>query len=155
MNIGMVVYSRTGNTHSVALKLQEKLSAAGHAVTMERLKAVGEARPGAKDIRFEELPDLGAYDALVFGSPVQGFGLAPAMVTYMKQLGSLQGKKVGLLVTEVAPFGWMGGNRAIGQMKKACESRGATVCGSGLVNWMRPGRERQIAQVVGSLSKLF
>jgi len=155
MDIGMVIYSYTGNTYSVALKLQEELCAAGHTVTIERLKAVGEARPGAKDIRFEELPDLGPYDALVFGSPVQGFGLAPAMVTYMNQLGSLQGKMVGLLVTEAFPFGWLGGNRAIGQMKKACESKGATVSGSGLVNWMRPGRERQIADVVHSLSKLF
>ena len=77
------------------------------------------------------------------------------MVTYMNQLGSLQGKMVGLLVTEAFPFGWLGGNRAIGQMKKACESKGATVSGSGLVNWMRPGRERQIADVVHSLSKLF
>jgi len=33
MNIGMIVYSRTGHTLSVAMKLKEKLSIAGHMVT--------------------------------------------------------------------------------------------------------------------------
>ena len=41
MNIGMIIHSQTGNTHSVAMKLKEKLSAAGHAVDLERLKVVG------------------------------------------------------------------------------------------------------------------
>lgn len=43
MNIGMIVYSRTGNTLSVAEKLEARLSAAGHAVTLKRLAVVGRA----------------------------------------------------------------------------------------------------------------
>lgn len=38
MNIGIIVYSISGHTLSVAAKLGEKLSAAGHAVTLERLE---------------------------------------------------------------------------------------------------------------------
>ncbi|GAI33129.1 unnamed protein product, partial [marine sediment metagenome] len=68
MNIGIILYSQTGNTYSVSLKLKEKLITAGHSVDIERLKVVGEVRPGIKDIKFETLPDAEPYDALVFGS---------------------------------------------------------------------------------------
>jgi len=53
MKIGIILYSQTGNTYSVAQKLQEKLIAKGHSVDLERLKAVGELRPGGKNIQFE------------------------------------------------------------------------------------------------------
>ena len=154
MNIGMIVYSQTGNTHSVALKLQEKLSAAGHEVTLERIEVVGEVQPG-KPVEFTTLPDAAKYEALVFGSPVQAFSLCQAMVEYLKQVASLQGKEVALLVTQAFPYPWLGGNRAVRQMKRACESKGATVCGSGIVNWMKKSREQQIVEVVDRLSGLF
>jgi flavodoxin len=154
MNIGMIVYSQTGNTHSVALKLQEKLAAAGHAVTLERVEVIGEVQPG-KPVQFKTLPDAAEYDALVFGSPVQAFSLCQAMVDYLKQVASLQGKKVAFLVTEAFPYPWLGGNRAVRQMKRLCEAKGAAVCGSGIVNWMKKRREQQIVEVVDRLSGLF
>ncbi|GAI59530.1 unnamed protein product [marine sediment metagenome] len=42
MNIGIILYSQTGNTYSVSLKLKEKLITAGPFVDIERLKVVGE-----------------------------------------------------------------------------------------------------------------
>jgi len=48
-----------------------------------------------------------------------------------------------------------GGNRAIRQMERLCESKGATVCGSGVVNWMRLRREKTAANAVDRLSGLF
>ena len=91
----------------------------------------------------------------MFGSPVQAFSLCQAMVDYLKQVASLQGKQVALLVTEAFPYPWLGGNRAIRQMKRLCESKGTTVCGSGIVNWMKKRREQQIVEVVDRLSRLF
>ena len=41
MNIGIILYSETGNTYSVSQKLKEKLVKAGHSVNMERLKVIG------------------------------------------------------------------------------------------------------------------
>jgi flavorubredoxin len=154
MDIGMIVYSQTGNTYSVAQQLQEKLSTAGHAVSLERIEVAGDVSPG-QPVQFETVPDAGRYDTLVFASPVQAFSLCQAMVEYLKQVPSLQDKKVALLVTEAFPYPWLGGNRAIRQMKKACESKGATVCGSGIVNWMKKRREQQIVEVVDELSCLF
>ena len=160
MDIGIIVFSFTGNTHSVALKLKEKLSAAGHAVSYERLEVVGEYTPGSAgmqpdNIQFETLPNTEQYDALVFGSPVQAFSLSPVMTGYLKQIPSLQDKKVALLVTQAFPYGWMGGNRAIRQMRRICESKGATICGSGVVNWMRRRRDQQITEVTDRLSRVF
>jgi NAD(P)H dehydrogenase (quinone) len=154
MDIGLIVYSQTGNTYSVATNLQEKLSTAGHSVTLERIEVVGEVSPG-QAVQFKTLPDASKYDALVFGSPVQAFSLCQAMVAYLKQVPSLQGKKVACLVTQAFPYPWLGGNRAIRQMKRACDSKGATVCGSGIVNWMKKRREQQIVEVVDQLSGLF
>ena len=155
MNIGIILYSQTGNTYSVSLKLKEKLITAGHSVNIERLKVVGKVRPGTKDIKFETLPDAEPYDALVFGSPVQAFSLSSVMASYLMQIASLQGKKVAFLVTQFFPFPWMGGNRTVGQMKKICKSKGATVCGAAIVNWSNPSREKRITEVVEKLSKLF
>ena len=155
MNIGMIIYSQTGNTYSVATKLEERLAAAGHSVNLERLQIVGEYKPGTEDVQFETLPDAGQYDALVLGAPVQGFSLAPVMNSYLQQIASLQNKQVVCLVTQYFPYPWLGGNRAVRQMKRICESKGATVWGSGIVNWSRKSRDQQIVEVVDRLSNLF
>ncbi len=160
MDIGMIVFSHTGNTHLVAQMLRQKLSAAGHNVSYERLQVVGgydPARAGQRpeEIRFEALPDLGRHDRIIFGSPVQGFSLSPVMIKYLNEVPSLANKEVAFLVTEAFPYGWMGGNRAIRQMTTICESKGAAVRGSGLVNWMRRSRDRQIEEVTDRLSTVF
>lgn len=91
----------------------------------------------------------------MFGSAVEAFSLSLVLTTYLKQIESLQGKKVACLVTQFFPYPWMGGNRAIRQMRKLCEAKGATVCGLGIVNWMRSRREKTTAKAVDQLSKLF
>ena len=155
MNIGIILYSETGNTYSVSQKLKEKLVKAGHSVNIERLKVIGKVNPGKKDIQFESLPDIEPYDALVFGSPVQAFSLSSTMTAYLSQIKSLQDRKVAFLVTQFFPFPWLGGNRAIGQMKKICESKGAAARGAEIVNCSNPSREKRITEVVEKLSKLF
>ena len=154
MNIGMIVYSRSGHTLSVAMELKEKLSAAGHAVNLERVEASGPPRPGATNVPLKTRPEVDPYDALVFGAPVWGGTLASPMTSYLEQVPSLQGKKVACLATHLFPPGW-GGNQTIGQMKEICESKGATICGSGSVGWLRLGRKRKIADVVDNLANCF
>lgn len=155
MNIGIIVYSQTGNMLSVAKKLEEKLSLAGHTATLKQVKVVGERNQGDRDFQLETLPDAESYDALVFGSAVKGFSLSPVLTTYLNQIESLQGKKAACLVTQFFPYPWMGGNRAIRQMERLCTSKGATVCGSRVVNWMRLRREKTTANAVDRLSGLF
>lgn len=155
MNIGIIVHSQTGNTYFVAQKLQEKLAAAGHTVNIERVIPAGEARPGVKNLQLETKPGIAKYDALVFGAPVQAFSLSPVMTSYLRQLVSLQKKKVAGFVTQAFPYPWLGGNRAIRQMKKICKLKGASLCGSAIVNWMHSRRDQTIIEVIEKLSKLF
>jgi NAD(P)H dehydrogenase (quinone) len=154
MKIGIIVYSQTNNTYSVAQKLQEKLLATGHEVEIERVVPAGDVHPGSKDVTFETRPEVDAYDALIFGSPVHAFSLAPAMKAYMEQIPSLQDKKIACYVTKGLPFDRTGGNQAISHMKKTCESKGGTVVGTGILVW-RGGQGKKIADLVERFSGLF
>lgn len=156
MKIGIIVYSHTGNTHSIAKKLEEKLSKGGHSVNIERVTVANDINPRPVDYELERKPKIKGYDALIFGSPVEAFSLSPVMIRYLKQVASLEDKKTACLVTQFFPFRWMGGNRAAGQMRKICESGGAKVCGYGVVNWMGERRRGKITKrVVEELSELF
>lgn len=155
MNIGIILWSKTGNTHSVAGKIKEKLEAAGHLVSIERLKTVGEFKPGQKDVQFETLPDVGTYDGLVFGAPVHAFALAQPMKNYLEQLPSLTGKKIALFTTKQLRFNWTGGTQAISKMKRICKSKEGEICGSGIVVWSSADREQIINDVADKISKFF
>jgi flavodoxin len=141
MNIGMIVYSQTGHTLSVAMELKEKLSAAGHVVTLEQVETAGPVKLSAQSAELKTKPAIDTYDALVFGCPVRGGRMSAAMTSYLEQITSLQGKRVACLVTHFFFRGW-GANQTIKLMKEVCESKGATVCGSGSVRWLSLRRYR-------------
>jgi flavodoxin len=154
MKIGIIVYSQTNNTYSVAQKFQEKLLEAGNEVNIERVIPVGDVNPGSKNIEFENNPDINEYDALILGSPVHAFSLAPAMKIYLDQIPQIQDKKAALFVTKGLRFNWTGGTRAIGQMKKICQSKGGMILGTGIVVWNKQ-RDEKIAELVEEFSRLF
>lgn len=154
MKVGMIVYSQTGHTLAVATQLKEKLAAAGHVVTLERLELSERPRPGATDVHLKARPEIEAYDALVLGAPVWGGQVASPMASYLGQIGPMEGKEVICLMTHAFPPG-LGGKQARGQMSTICASKGATVRGTGSVAWLRLHRKRQIAEVVERLSKAF
>ena len=154
MKIGIIIHSHTGNTLAVAQKLNEELISAGHLVNLEQVIALNENPSAAGSIQLKTIPDTSAYDALIFGSPVRGFSLSPVMKAYLLQIPSLQGKKVSCFVTQFFPFTWMGGDRAIEQFKKACESKDVNVLETGIVNWSHRQREKKITEVLKKMSKL-
>ena len=123
-------------------------------VTLEQIETAGPVSLNATSAELKTMPAIDTYDALVFGSPVRGGVPAAPMMSYLEQVPSLAGKKVACLVTGVFPPGW-GRNQTIARMKEICESKGATVCGSGSVGWFRLDRKRQIADVVDHVSRLF
>ena len=153
MNIGIFLHSQTGNTYSVASKLKEKLVTLGNEVELERLKVIGEDKPGKKDITLEKIPETAKYDTIIFASPVQAFSLSAVMETYLKQINSLKDKNVGCLMTQFFPFPFLGGNRAMRQIINICVRKEATIFGTGIVNWSRSNREEQIRKIVESMAK--
>lgn len=154
MKIGIVTYSQTGHSYSVGEKLEEKLVSEGHEVELERVIPVGDVNPGSKNITFSSKPEISDYDAVIFGSPVHAFSLAPAMKTYLEQLESIEGKEVACFVTKGLRFKWTGGTRAIGQMKKLCESKGGKVVGTDIIVWNK-NRDSEIEGLVKKFSELF
>lgn len=154
MNIGIIVYSKTGHTLSVAVQLQEALSAAGHTAALKRIEAAGPVSPTATHVPLKTRPEIAGYDALVFGAPVWGGAPAPPMASYLEQLASLQGIQAACLVTGIFPPGW-GRSQTLARMQEICESKGAALCGSGSVGWLSFRRKRRIAEVVQDLSGLF
>jgi NAD(P)H dehydrogenase (quinone) len=155
MNIGIIIHSQTGNTNTVAMKLMEKLLALGHNVNLEKVVPVDEKQTVVGNVQLKAIPETGIYDALIFGAPVRGAAVSPAMAAYLKQISSFQNKKTACFVTEFFPFPWMGGNRAISQLREACESKGAKVTETGVVNWSGKNREKKITDLVEKLSRSF
>jgi flavodoxin len=146
--IGLIVYSHTGNTLSVAERLQQELLGRGHRCDLFRLQIEGDSKPGLKHYEFSSLPDLTVYDSLIFASPVHGFSLATPMDSYFRGLVTLQGKLVSLFVTHHFPFAWLGGNRALSQMRTHIVTRGGIVGEAGVINWSNRKREQEILQLV-------
>jgi flavorubredoxin len=155
MDIGIIVYSQTGNTLSVAEKLKDALAAKGHKVKIDKVTAEGEVGPG-QPFTLKSKPDPGKYEALVFAAPVMAFTLNPAMKAYLGQMPSVDGKKAGCFVTQQLPAGWMGGNRAVKIISRALRDKGADVCSSAIVHWKDEiKRGQQIDEAVAALGGLF
>jgi flavodoxin len=155
LSIGIIVYSRTGNTLSVAQKLKKRLSTAGNTVTLQRLEILGPVSLSVTRVELKTVPPIDQYDVVVFATSVQGGVPAPAMKGYLEQLDSLVGKQVACLVTGFFPFAEWGRNQTIAQMIEICESKGATVRGSGSVGWLSLRRKQQIKDLVDNLSIVF
>lgn len=155
MNIGIIVYSQTGHTLEVCEKLNERLIGEGHSVGLEQVTVVGGRTPKTKEFALESKPKVEVYDAIVFASYVEAFSLCAVMARYLKGIDSLQSKQVACLVTQQFPYPWMGGSRAIKQMKKICQSKGATIRATGVVNWAKSRREAAMESAIAQLSKAF
>ena len=154
MKIGIIVHSHTGNTLLIAQKLMDTFSAEGHYVNIERVEAFNEEPSKNGNIQLIKIPEIGEYDIIIFGAPVRAFSLSPIMMEYLKQIETMQGKKVGCFVTQFFPFAWMGGNKAISQIRKTCESKGAKMLSFGIVNWSNVNRRKKINHVINKLSNL-
>lgn len=155
MKIGIIVYSKTGNTKSAAENLRERLAGEGHVAAVEEIIPACEVTPGMKEVRFTAAPDVEAYEGIVFASPVQGFSLSAVMKAYLLRIGSLRDKKVGCFVTKQLPGKWTGGNAALRQIEKMSAAKGGDVAWAGIVNWSSKNREEMIDRTVRGLSELF
>ena len=152
MNVGIIIYSQTGNTLSVAEKVLDALADAGHTVTIDPVVLVEPRSREHPEFALAKAPDPSPYDAVVLASYVEAFSLNPVMTRAMQEIGSLESKRVLGLITQAFPYRWMGGSRALKQMAKAAQAKGGEIQASAVVNWMNKKREQQIVEAVESLS---
>ena len=108
MTIGIVYYSRTGNTRAAAQILAEKIKKQNVAVDLieiEAMKRPGFFTAGRAAMKQKELPikninvDLGKYDTLVVGSPVWGGCCSPFIKTFFSSAKNINGKKNAMFIT--------------------------------------------------------
>jgi|AntRauTorckE6833_2_1112554.scaffolds.fasta_scaffold02017_8 flavodoxin len=156
MNIGIVVYSHTGNTYSVVERFKKELEDKGNEVTIERLEVVDkeEVHPGAKNIQYKRLPELDKYHAYIFASPIQAFSLCTGMKSFLENMDSLNNKEVACFITKGLPFNWTGGNRAIRQFKKLLKEKDANIVETGIIKWTK-NKEKDIIRVIDKLTSKF
>lgn len=158
MKIGIIVYSQTGNTYSVVEKVKEELTNKGHEVKIKRLEPLdqNDVHPGAKNIRYKDLPELEKYDGYIFASPVQAFSLAAGMESYLnKEIESLDNKTTACVLTKGLPFNWTGGNRAMKQLKDLVESKNGDVVETGIIKWLSFNRKKKIRKIAEKMGKTF
>jgi len=154
MKIGIIVYSETGNTLSVAEKLIEALRKRGEEPILDRITTVGKPNPSDRaNVQLDHIPDVTKYDALVFASPVQAFSLAVPMFKCIGQIAPLDGRKTALFLTQHFPYPWLGGNRGMAQLEKGLLAKGALIGKAGIVNWSNKQRAAQIEEVIENAIK--
>lgn len=154
MKVGIIVHSKTGNTLFVAQKIMEKLRADGHLTTIEQIIAYNDEETDIQKIELQNIPNVSEYDVLILGAPVRAFSLSPVMKAYLTKCAPFQGKKVNCFVTQYFPYPWMGGNRAIRQMKNLCKSKHAKMLGSSIINWKNKKRDQMIIESVKKFSSI-
>lgn len=154
MKIGIIIYSLSHHTLSVARRLAEQFSAFGHEVALEQIEIEGPAVPNNEKAELKTIPTTAPYEAIVFGSPVRGGVLPSPVRRYCEQIESLEGKRAACLVTGFFPEGW-GRERVLSQMREILNEKGAQVCGTASVGWLSFEREQQIRKVVEDLVRCF
>ncbi len=155
MNIGIIVYSQTGNTLKVCEKLKTELDSAGLNCSIEKVESSGDSGGSRTDIKITNAPDALKYDALVFAAPVQAFSLAMPMNNYMKTLSGLNGKKAAFITTKGLPFKWTGANHALSQMSKLARAAGAEAVSDGAVIWPGKNPDAETIAAAGKFKEIF
>lgn len=155
MKIGIIVYSMTNNTLSVAERLRDALIQKGAEAEIARVLFEGDDPKSNTPLKLVGAPSPNGYDALVFASPVQAFSLAQAMVLYLKQLPKFEAKKVFFFTTQHLKKPWLGANHAIRQAKALIDAKGNAVSETSVVHWSSEQREEQITSLVTKFAELL
>jgi len=113
MKIGIVYYSRTGNTKQVAKTLEEKLKekhAEVDLIEIEHVKRPGFLTAGKAASNQQELPikntdfDMQKYDVILAGSPTWAGKPSPFTTSFMNKAENMKGKKGAVFGTGMSPI---------------------------------------------------
>jgi len=113
MKVGIVYYSRTGNTKKVAKILEEKFKekkAEVDLIEIEHVKKPGFFSAGRASMKQQELPikntnfDMGKYNVIIAGSPTWAGRPSPFITTFMNKAENIKGKTVAVFGTGMSPI---------------------------------------------------
>jgi flavodoxin len=113
MKIGLVYYSRTGNTRQIAKKLEEKFKekkAEVDLIEIEHVKKPGFFAAGKASMKQLELPiknnhfDMEKYDVIIVGLPTWAGRPSPFVKSFLNKAENIKGKKVAVFGTGMSPI---------------------------------------------------
>ena len=113
MKIGIVYYSRTGNTNRVAKILEEKLkgkNAEVDLIEIEHVKRPGFFAAGKAATKQRELPikntnfNMEKYDMILIGCPTWAGRPSPYITTFINKAENMKEKKIGIFGTGMSPI---------------------------------------------------
>ena len=154
MNIGILVYSYTGNTMNVAEKIKQKIESNGDTAAIERVTAINGDPNGGQPIELKDIPNIQKYDKLVVGAPINGLSLCKAIKKYLNNHATFKNKEVNCFVTEHFKHSFMGGRQGIKQMLRIITSRGGSVQNTAIVHWSSPDRDAQIKAAAAAMAQI-
>lgn len=154
MNVGIIVYSKTNNTLSVAEKLLDVFSSKGVTAELLPITVKNNDPTVGETIILDKTPDCEPFDLIILGSPVWAFSLCPVMKQYVLDCNSFDNKNVFCFVTQHFPFACLGGNRSVRALKKLCQNKGANVKKTHVVNWSSKKRENNIDTIIKDFTNI-
>ena len=113
MKIGMVYYSRTGNTKQVVNILEQKLkekNADFDIIEIEHVNKPGFFAAGRASMKQQELPikntdfDMQKYDIIIAGTPTWAGKPSPFVISFINKADNMKGKKVAVFGTGMSPI---------------------------------------------------
>lgn len=161
MNIAIVYYSYSGNTHKVAEVLEGILKERGNSVRRLRLEALAESRNffvqatrGLLKKKVEISPietDLSGYDLIIFATPVWAREMVPAMREFLEKAEGLSGKKAITFVTYGSGFGK---EHCLDSLESALQQKGAACRGRFSINQDKVGDKALIEDSLNKIMRL-
>jgi len=148
MNIGIIVYSETGNTLALCEQARDILTGYGQTVTLAKITC--------NDIKLDrtlrDAPAADRYDLVILGTPVQGFSLPVPVQDYLARATFAQGVKLGVLVTQYFKADWLGGTRTVRQAVAALARFEPVFYGAGIVHVRSRKRDEQVNAAMRALT---
>ncbi len=157
MNIGILIHSQTGTTLKFGRLIADKLRAAGHEVELCELQTDPPVTGNTanKPFKIVNVPDCSKYSAVLVGGPVWAFSASPVALACTKTIEPISGKQFLPFVTMGFSWPFLGGNRALAQMRAVAAGRGAqTLSGQAVPKMFRDQAslmEKAAAAIVAEL----
>ncbi|MBS3972872.1 MAG: flavodoxin family protein [Erysipelotrichia bacterium] len=155
MNIALIIHSQTGNTLTIAQRLKQHLENDNHKVYLLHIKNKDDAntmKTPVDIITYGDLPST-EFDVVIYGGWVQAFGLCLGFSEYLQHHEPQKSQKVFTYVTQHFPYAWMGGNRALSQMKSILAKKNMQVYSFQVFNKTNKNLEQQIQTWIEKISR--
>lgn len=155
MKVGIMLYSQSGHTALFGKEIYNCLIKAEIDTDIKMLRPKGVLKPFSRDVELRNIPETNEYDVLLIGGPVMVMKPSPVILSFIKDIDSLKGRKALSFVTHCLPFKFMGANQAIKKMNEKLDVLCAEILeGESLFCILSPKKEKMVAAAEKIVSRI-